>query len=165
MGVGPADVAGDAFQDLMPFNHCWGCGADNPAGLRLKSRWSPDDPEVALAAFRPRAEHMAGPRHVLNGGIIATILDCHGVCTSVADAYRREGRAIGRGDTIWFATGSLDVRYLAPVPVDAAVELRARVVEHAERKTVVDCTLVAAADVCARAAVTAVRVPASWLLA
>ena len=106
---------------------------------------------------------MAGPRHVLNGGIIATILDCHGVCTSVADAYRREGRAIGRGDTIWFATGSLDVRYLAPVPVDASVELRARVVEHGERKTVVDSTLVAADDVCARAAVTAVRVPPTWL--
>ncbi len=163
MGVGPADIAGDAFQDLMPFNHCWGCGADNPAGLRLKSRWSADDPEVAIATFRPRPEHMAGPRHVLNGGIIATILDCHSVCTSVADAYRREGRAIGRGDTIWFATGSLDVRFLAPVPVDAAVELRARVVEHRERKTGLDCTLAAADDICARAAVTAVRVPPTWL--
>ena len=158
-------MAGDAFQDLMPFNHCWGCGADNPDGLQLKSTWSPDDPEVAIATFRPRAEHMAGPRHVLNGGIIATILDCHSVCTSVADAYRRDGRTIGRGDTIWFATGSLDVRYLAPVPVEAAVELQARVVEHGERKTVVGCTLVAGDDLCARAAVTAVRVPPSWLLA
>jgi len=158
-------VAGDAFQDLMPFNHCWGCGADNPAGLRLKSSWSQDDPEVAIARFRPRTEHMAGPRHILNGGIIATILDCHGVCTSVADAYRGEGRQIGDGDTIWFATGSLDVTYRAPAPIDAPVELRARVIERADRKTVVDCTLVAADDVCARAAVTAVRVPPSWLRA
>src|SRR6476660_2418905 len=163
MGVDAADGPDDAFQDLMPFNHCWGCGADTPAGLLLKSRWSAGDPAVAIATFRRKTEHMAGPRHVLNGGIIATILDCHGVCTSVADAYRREGRAIGRGDTIWFATGSLDVTYLAPVPVDASVELQARVVEQGERKTVVDCTLVAADDVCARAAVTAVRVPASWL--
>jgi acyl-coenzyme A thioesterase PaaI-like protein len=158
-------VAGDAFQDLMLFNHCWGCGADNPAGLQLKSRWSANDPEVARATFRPRTEHMAGPRHILNGGIIATILDCHGVCTSVADAYRWEGREIGRGDTIWFATGSLDVTYRAPAPIDAPVELQARVLERAERKTVVDCTLVAADDVCARATVTAVRVPVSWLRA
>ena len=163
MGVGPADGAGDAFQDLMPFNHCWGCGADNPAGLRLKSRWSADDPEVAIATFRPSAEHMAGPRHVLNGGIIATILDCHGVCTSVADAYRHEGRAIGRGETIWFATVSLDVIYRAPAQIDTPVELHAEVVERGERKTLVECTLVAGGDVCARAAVTAVRVPPSWL--
>src|SRR5690242_4201687 len=98
MGVGPADGSSDAFQDLMPFNHCWGCGADNPAGLQLKSTWSADEPGVAIATFRPRAEHMAGPRHVLNGGIIATLLDCHGVCTSVADAYRHEGRSIGHGE-------------------------------------------------------------------
>ena len=27
------------FQDLMHDNFCWGCGADNPDGLQLKSRW------------------------------------------------------------------------------------------------------------------------------
>ena len=108
---------------------------------------------------------MAGPRHVLNGGIIATILDCHSVCTCVADAYRHGGRAIGRGETIWFATGSLDVTYREPAPIDASVELRAAVVERGERKTLVECTLVAGDDVCARAAVTAVRVPPSWLRA
>jgi acyl-coenzyme A thioesterase PaaI-like protein len=163
MGVGPADGSSDAFQDRMPFNHCWGCGADNPAGLQLKSTWSADDPGVAIAAFRPRAEHMAGPRHVLNGGIIATLLDCHGVCTSVADAYRHEGRPIGSGETIWFATGSLDVTYRAPAPIDAPVELRAEVAERGERKTLVSCTLLSGEDVCARAAVTAVRVPPSWI--
>ena len=165
MGVGSAALAGDAFQDLMPFNHCWGCGADNPAGLRLKSRWSADDHEVAIATFRPRTEHMAGPRHVLNGGIIATILDCHSVCASVADAYRQEGREIGSGDAIWFATGSLDVTYRAPAPIDVPLVLEARVMQRAERKTVVGCDLVAADDVCARATVTAVRVPPSWLSA
>jgi len=158
-------MAGDAFQDLMPFNHCWGCGAENPAGLRLKSRWSADDPELSIATFRPRMEHMAGPRRVLNGGIIATVLDCHGVCTAVADAYRREGREIGRGDTIWFATGSLDVTYRMPARIDVTVELEARVVDRAERKIVVGCTLIAADNVCARAAVKAVRVPPSWLRA
>ena len=106
---------------------------------------------------------MAGPPHVLNGGIIATILDCHGVCTSVADAYRHEGRAIGRGETIWFATGSLEVTYRAPVPIDAPVGLHAEVVERGERKSLVECTLVTGDDVCARAAVTAVRVPPTWL--
>jgi acyl-coenzyme A thioesterase PaaI-like protein len=156
-------AARDAFQDLLPFNHCWGCGADNPEGLQLKSRWSADDPELSVATFRPRPEHVAGPRHVLNGGIIATVLDCHGVCTAVADAYRRAGRAIGAGETIWFATGTLTVTYERPAPVDAQLELRARVEGAAERTTVVACELRADREVRARATITAVRVPSAWL--
>ena len=153
----------DAFQDLMPFNHCWGCGADNRDGLRLKSRWSSHDPAAAVAVFRPRAEHVAGPTHILNGGIIATVLDCHGVCTAVADAYRTAGRTIGTGETIWFATGTLEVTYRRPAPVDADLLLRAGVVQTGERSTAVSCELRSGDDVVATATVTAVRVPASWL--
>jgi acyl-coenzyme A thioesterase PaaI-like protein len=156
-------MTGDAFQDLMPFNHCWGCGADNPDGLQLKSRWSDEDPALAVASFHPRSGHVAGPIHVLNGGIIATVLDCHSVCTAVADAYRREGRGIGDGETVWFATGTLTVTYAKPTPIDGAVELRARVAEAGERSTKVGCELRSSDEVCARATVTAVRVPPSWL--
>src|SRR5262245_42204560 len=119
----------------MPFNHCWGCGADNHDGLRLKSRWSLEEPRIAVATFRPRPEHGAGPAHVLNGGIIATVLDCHGVCTAVADAYRSAGRTIGAGATIWFATGTLTVTYRKPAPVDSDLELHARVERTGERST------------------------------
>ncbi len=160
MSVRPA---GEAFQDLMPFNHCWGCGAANPHGLRLKSRWSLEEPLLAVATFRPRPEHVAGPTHVLNGGIIATVLDCHGVCTAVADAYRSAGRTIGAGETIWFATGTLTVTYWRPAPVDADLELSARVERSAERTTEVACELRSEGDALAVAAVTAVRVPSSWL--
>jgi acyl-coenzyme A thioesterase PaaI-like protein len=161
--VGVSAEAGDAFQDLLPFNHCWGCGADNPDGLRLKSRWSTADPELAVAAFRPHPEHVAGPRHVLNGGIIATVLDCHGVCSAVADGYRRAGRRIGDGEPIWFATGTLTVTYTKPAPVDADLEVHARVERVGDRTTVVACELRADQEVRARATVTAVRVPPAWL--
>ena len=77
-----------AIQDQLHDNFCWGCGADNPDGLQLKSSW---DGTVATATWTPDAVHAAGPRHLLNGGIIATVLDCHGVCTAIADAYEREG--------------------------------------------------------------------------
>jgi acyl-coenzyme A thioesterase PaaI-like protein len=163
MGVTPLAGAKVPFQDLMPFNHCWGCGADNPDGLRLKSRWSIDDADEALATFRSGAEHVAGPAHVLNGGIIATVLDCHGVCTAVADAYRQEGRTIGAGETIWFATGTLTVTYERPAPVGAELELRARVIERSARTTAVECALDVSGERCARADLVAVRVPASWL--
>ena len=32
-----------AFQDAMKDNFCWGCGADNPDGLQLKSHWDGDE--------------------------------------------------------------------------------------------------------------------------
>jgi hypothetical protein len=68
-----------AFQDQIPDNYCWGCGADNPDGLHLKSEWDGDD---AIAHWTPWPRFAAGPKHILNGGIIATLLDCHGVCTA-----------------------------------------------------------------------------------
>ena len=149
-----------AFQDRMPENHCWGCGADNPQGLRLKSRW---DGEIAVAEWTPRPEHMAGPTHVLNGGIIATLLDCHTICTAVADAYRREGREVGDGERIWYVTASLDIRYHRPTPIDAPLDLSARVVECDGRKTRVEGELRSAGKARASCAVLAIRVDDEWL--
>ena len=112
----------DAFQDRMHDNFCFGCGADNPDGLQLKSAWGADDPEVAVAQWTPGPVHAAGPRHILNGGIIATLLDCHGICTAVADAYRREGRDVGSDPDLWYATASMQVDYLRPTPIDEPVD-------------------------------------------
>lgn len=150
------------FQDLMHDNFCWGCGADNPDGLQLKSEWSADDPAVAVARFTPSPAHAAGPRHVLNGGIIGVLLDCHGICTAVADAYRREGRAVGSEPELWYATSALQIEFLRPTPIDALVELEGRVVAVDGRSTTVECALSAAGKPRARATVGAVRVPDSW---
>ncbi len=50
-----------AFQDLMPNNHCFGCGPTNDGGLRIKSYW--DGPNESLCSFVPQAHQNAGPRH------------------------------------------------------------------------------------------------------
>jgi acyl-coenzyme A thioesterase PaaI-like protein len=148
-----------AFQDAMGGNHCWGCGKDNPKGLQIKSYW---EGEEAVCTFHPRPEHMAGPTHILNGGIIATLLDCHSVCTAMAALYRAEGREIGHGPIIWCATARLDVTYLRPTPIDRPVHLRARVEEISGRKVRLSCTLYSEGLECARADVLAVRVPEEW---
>jgi acyl-coenzyme A thioesterase PaaI-like protein len=149
----------EAFQDQMHDNFCWGCGADNPDGLQLKSHW---DGDVAVAQWQPHSMHAAGPRHVLNGGIIATLLDCHGVCTAIADAYAREGRAIGSEPDLWYATASMGVDYLRPARIEAVVSLRGRVAEVEDRFTTVECELETDGKVRAGASVRAVRVPDSW---
>ncbi len=145
-----------AFQERMPGNHCFGCGAANAEGLRIRSFWSAEN--ESICRYRPRPHQAAGPRGYLNGGIIATLIDCHAVCTAIADAYRREGRGMGEGELVWYVTGSLQIDYRRPTPIDREVELRARIVEVDGRKTWLRCELVSGADLCAAARVLAVRV-------
>ena len=150
-----------AFQDRMPRNHCFGCGAENPKGMQIKSYWSTES--ETICEYRPQAHHMAGPTHVLNGGIIAALIDCHCICTAIANAYTVEGRQVGEGAPIWYATGTLNVRYLSPTPIDETVELRAHITEQTDKRTNLECSLRSGGVERARAAVIAVRVSTGWL--
>jgi acyl-coenzyme A thioesterase PaaI-like protein len=158
---GPPETgaAAVAIQDRMRDNWCWGCGSDNPEGLHLKTYW---DGEIAVATFSPDAKFAAGPRHVLNGGLIATLLDCHGVCTAIARTYDEEGRAIGSDPDIWRATTTMTVQYLRPTPIDAELELHGHVTDVGDKVLVVECTLSAAGKERARATVASARVPEEW---
>ncbi|MFQ5801619.1 MAG: PaaI family thioesterase [Candidatus Methylomirabilales bacterium] len=148
-----------AFQDEIAEKHCWGCGILNEHGLQIKSYWSDNE---AVCIWQPKDYHMAGPKHILNGGIIATIIDCHSICTAIADAHRAEGRAMNAESSIWYATASLQVTYLKPTPIDEPVVLRARVKETKGRKTIVTCSLFVKEEECVRGEVVAVRVPPAW---
>lgn len=150
---------GRAFQDLIPRNHCWGCGPENEHGLQIKSYWSGDG---TICEWEPRPWHMAGPTHVLNGGIIATLIDCHSICTAIADAYCREGRALDSEPLIWYVTARLDITYRHPTPIDSPVTLHAHISERSPRKSLVACTLSADGEERVRAEVVAVRVPDAW---
>jgi acyl-coenzyme A thioesterase PaaI-like protein len=146
----------------MPRNHCWGCGPHNPHGLQLKSRWADGVPgDEAICTFTPQAHHCAGSPEVVNGGVIAAVLDCHAVCTAMADAYERDGRALGSEPDIWYVTASLRVDYRRPAPVGEAMTVRARIVDRTERRTTVACRLEAAGVECATGEVVAVRLPAA----
>jgi acyl-coenzyme A thioesterase PaaI-like protein len=157
-------AARTALQNLIPHNHCFGCGPGNQQGLQIKSYWTGED--ETRCDFTPQPHHCAGPTHYLNGGIIATIIDCHTICTAIADGYRQAGRGVGSGAPIWFATGRLDVQYKAPARIDRPVILLAKIVERGEKKTLLHCTLSSTGSkgerLCASADVVAVRVPDGW---
>ncbi len=148
-----------AVQDLMPRNHCYGCGPDNPDGLQIKSYWQDD---VCVCTYTPRPEQCAGPLQYLYGGTLASLIDCHSVGTAVANYYRLEGREIGEEPEIWCVTGQLSVNYLEPTPIDRDVTLRASIKECTERKTIVKCRAYSGDTLVAAAKVIAIRVPASW---
>jgi acyl-coenzyme A thioesterase PaaI-like protein len=151
-----------AFQDEIGSNYCWGCGSLNPLGLQIKSYWSGEE---SVCDWQPDARYMGGPQHILNGGIIATLIDCHCVCTAIADAYRMENRAINSDPFIWYATVALNVSYLQPTPITAPVRLSAQVTNRTDKKTVLTCTLISAGQSCAFGEVVAVRVPSNWFMA
>jgi acyl-coenzyme A thioesterase PaaI-like protein len=155
----PPAERGTPIQHQIPDNFCWGCGAANPDGLHLKSYW---DGETSTATYVPDAAFAAGPPHVLNGGIIATLLDCFGVCAAIASAYDHEHRAIGSSPEIWHATTSLSVDYLRPTPIGEPVELEGRVTNTNGLVVAVTCSLHSAGKERARAVVHSVRVPEEW---
>lgn len=151
---------GKAFQDLIPNNHCFGCGPNNISGLQIKSHWTEED--KSACTFVPSSHHCAGPTQFLNGGIISTIIDCHCICTAIAKGYQLQGQEIGSGEAVWYATGKLEVNYLKPVRIDTEVELVAVIESVNENKMTVSCELYSGDELCCTSQVIAVKVPNSW---
>ncbi|MFN2149430.1 MAG: PaaI family thioesterase [Anaerolineales bacterium] len=75
----------------------------------------------------------------MNGGILATLVDCHCMGTAMAAAYQEEGRSLDSKPYYRYATAEITVRYLKPTPNDRPVELRARVKEIKGRRTSLTC--------------------------
>ncbi len=149
-----------AFQDQMPYNHCYGCGPENDLGLQIKSYWSAEDESVCV--YTPQAHQCAGPQQYVNGGVIATVIDCHSICTAMAKVYAMAGREIGEGKQIWFATGRLELSYFKPTPIDRELMVIAKITEAKEKKITLECSLSSGGEVCVEANVIAVRVPSDW---
>lgn len=120
-----------AIQDtLFPDLTCFGCGPANPKGMQLKSHWEGDGPDGrAVATFTPWPEHDNGIGY-LNGGIIATLLDCHSGATALQVASLHGWEPLG-GALLAYVTAGIDVRYLRPAPLHEPVGLVGEV-EHAD---------------------------------
>jgi acyl-coenzyme A thioesterase PaaI-like protein len=146
-----------AFQDYYSdeLSYCYGCGRLNADGLQLKSYWDGDE---TVAVFHPRSYHIAIPGYVY-GGLIASIIDCHGTGTAAAAAYRAEDREMDTEPPLRFVTASLHVDYIRPTPLGAPLDVRGRVKEIKGRKVVVTATVSAEGQVCARGEVVAVKMP------
>lgn len=123
-----------ALQDrYAPDYRCFGCGPANPHGLRIKSRVVGDE-VVAVWTAGPDMEAFPG---ILNGGIVAALLDCHSAWTAAHHLMTTAG--LGHPPVV--VTADLHVRFERPTPSDKPVKLRARVTEATARRAVVEATL------------------------
>jgi acyl-coenzyme A thioesterase PaaI-like protein len=107
---------------------CFACGSDNPRGLQLKIRIDPDG--TAMASFVPGSE-WEGPRGIVHGGIVTTLLD---------EAMAKAVAATGcRG-----MTAELRVRFRQYAETGERLQVRGWVVRHKARLIETEATLVAA---------------------
>lgn len=146
-----------AFQDFYPeyFAHCYGCGTMNEFGHQIKSRWDGDE---AVAHFQPKPYHTAIPGYVY-GGLLASLIDCHGTGTAAAAGYRAENREMDTEPPLRYLTASLHVDYLKPTPLGPMLEIRGKVKEVKGRKVVVEEWIQVDGVVTVRGEVVAVQVP------
>ncbi len=146
-----------AFQDYYPdeLSYCYGCGRLNGSGYQIKSYW---EGEETIARFTPKSFHIAIPGYVY-GGLLASLIDCHGTGTAAAAAYRAENREMDSEPPLRYVTASLKVDYLKPTPLGVPLEVRGRVKEIKGRKVVVTATISARGEICVRGEVVAVQMP------
>lgn len=107
---------------------CFGCGPANENGLRLRSY--PREDGLVAASFTPWPEHDNGLGY-LNGGIIATVLDCHSAAAVTHEAFARGWPPLP-GAALPYVTANLAVSYLRPAPLTETVTLVAEVVDAKE---------------------------------
>ncbi|HEY7587613.1 MAG TPA: PaaI family thioesterase [Thermoplasmata archaeon] len=146
-----------AIQDAYPdeLAYCYGCGRLNDHGLHLRTSW---DGEETVTRCTPERWHIAIPGYV-NGGLLASLLDCHGTGTAAAAAYRAEGREPGTLPAHRFVTASLRVDYLKPTPLGVELEVRGRATSIQGRKIVVEARILAGGEVTVKGEIVAVEMP------
>jgi acyl-coenzyme A thioesterase PaaI-like protein len=124
-------------ESLYPELTCFGCGHANERGLKLRSY----EVDGAVSAnFMPWPEHDNGGGF-LNGGILATVLDCHGGAAVLLEAHRRSWEP-APGALLPFVTAGLDVRFLRPAPLHEPIELAAELVAVTESEITVEATAI-----------------------
>lgn len=149
----------EAVQDFYPddVSHCYGCGRLNKKGYQLKSYAVGEE---TLARFTPSEHHTAIPGFVY-GGLLASLVDCHGTGTAAIATYRSENRPFGSEPRLRFVTASLKVDYLKPTPLGPELLINGKVKEIKNKKVVSEITISVNDVITVRGEVVAVQMPES----
>ncbi|HSL88416.1 MAG TPA: PaaI family thioesterase [Ignavibacteriaceae bacterium] len=149
-----------AVQDFYPDDvaHCYGCGRLNEHGHQIKSFWDGDE---TVCRFTPKPNHTAIPGYVY-GGLIASLIDCHGTGTAALAAYRSENRDNDTLPAFRFVTASLQVDYLRPTPIGIELELRGKPLEVNSRKVISEIMVFTNGVITAKGKVVAVQMPVNF---
>jgi acyl-coenzyme A thioesterase PaaI-like protein len=151
-----------AIQDEYPeeFAWCYGCGRLNEHGYHFRTGWQG---EKTVTIYTPHPEHIAIPGFVY-GGLIASLIDCHGTGSAALALHRKNGHEPGDGEVPpRFVTPSLNVEFLKPTPHGVPLKAIGTVEEIHPKKWKVKTEVFAAGELCARGEVVAVVMPKTFL--
>lgn len=131
-------------QDLYaPRSICFGCGPANTLGLQIKSRRHGDG---LRTVFRPRLQHQAFSG-VVCGGIIGTLIDCHGNWTAAVALL--DARGAEELPSTVTARFEVKLRRITPIGEDLSVTSRVRQLDVEAGRVEVSVTVTAGGRVTA----------------
>ena len=128
-------------ETYAPENRCFGCGPANEKGLRIRSF---EEGGELVGEWHAEPHHQAFDG-ILNGGICGALLDCHSNWAAAMHLMRSRGESTPPCTV----TADFHVMLMRPTPMDAAIKMRAHVVESSEDRAVVKASLEANGQVTA----------------
>lgn len=129
-------------RQFAPSSICFGCGPANEKGLKINSTRTDDGLELW---FTTSDEHQAFPGMV-NGGIIGTLLDCHGNWAAAIAIMDERGLE----EPPCTVTASYSVQLRRPTPANVPLHVTARVTELEGDKANVEMEMHAEGKLCAK---------------
>ncbi|HEU5139785.1 MAG TPA: PaaI family thioesterase [Bacillales bacterium] len=151
-----------AIQDDYPedFSWCYGCGRLNEKGHHFRTNWQGDQ---TVTEYTPLPEHTAIPGFVY-GGLIASLMDCHGTGSASLALHRKNGHEPGDGaEPPRFVTASLNLDFLKPTPQDTTLKAVGTVTEIHPKKWRVATEIFAGETMCVRGEVIAAVMPKNFM--
>jgi len=127
-GIAPRGEVISVQEAYTPLSKCFGCGPANRSGLRLKSTRTERGLEGNL--FVPD-KFLAFPG-VTNGGVVSSILECHGNWTAALDLMDKG--CLPRPPLT--LTASMLVNYKRPTPSNEPLLVRSQVVRIIDTGTI-----------------------------
>lgn len=155
------DKARIAIEDCYqaPYRCCYGCGPDNAHGWHLKSYV--ESKELIVANFSPAAHLTGGVPSFAYGGMLASVIDCHGNAAAAYFYHQSLGLTLGQAPLARSVTANLSVSYKKPTPMGVMLRVEARLISIEGRKVKVRVEVQANGECCCAGEVLSVIVKQS----
>ena len=128
-------------RQYAPSSICFGCGPANQQGLQINSIRIENGLSME---YLPEHHHQAFPG-MINGGIIGTLLDCHGNWTAAIALMDAQGLE----EPPCTVTASYSVQLRRPTPTDVPLKVTSQIKELSGDRVEVELLLEANGKVCA----------------
>ena len=128
-------------QEYAPNSICFGCGPANQDGLKIESHRIDNG---LVMEYLPNDSHQAFPG-MINGGIIGTLLDCHGNWTAAIALMDQSGDS----EPPCTVTANYSIKLRRPTPFGHEIQVTGEVIELDDDRAKVKMELISDGKICA----------------